>query len=130
MEFNRGNSVSNLTRPFECPVCTSQNTAVNKYEDRDSDTPGHNHLHFGEMQCDECGTEWKATWECVNIEVRPPEKQGDAEMADLAAEWENLECPVCDGPMYPLGILGHTVWFRCQNCAVDVPQTLVDQFNV
>jgi len=28
-------------------------------------------------------------------------------------------CPACDGPMYILGTLGSTTWFRCRDCGME-----------
>lgn len=33
-----------------------------------------------------------------------------------------MNCPQCDGPGLPLGALGTTQWFRCQDCGAQFSQ--------
>lgn len=43
----------------------------------------------------------------------------------LSEQYEDLEpgqCPVCLGPVYPLGTLGARQHFRCRNCGLDLSQ--------
>jgi hypothetical protein len=29
------------------------------------------------------------------------------------------DCPICDGPLYLIGVLGNLVHFRCRDCGMD-----------
>jgi len=31
-------------------------------------------------------------------------------------------CPVCQGEVYLLGVLGRLVWYRCQDCGIEFPR--------
>ncbi len=44
---------------------------------------------------------------------------------------EDLECPLCGGPLIPLGILGRLLHTRCRNCGMsctrEVPEPDEDE---
>ncbi len=29
---------------------------------------------------------------------------------------DEITCPICSGPGYPMGNLGHLLWCRCRHC--------------
>lgn len=40
------------------------------------------------------------------------------------------ECPLCDGPLVLLGVLGQRVHCHCRNCGADCNYTEVDAFEL
>ena len=39
--------------------------------------------------------------------------------ADDETGYEITDCPICGGPLLPLGVLGRRLHSRCRNCGID-----------